>query len=176
MKYFIQVISLSHLGYRTIYYTSVLRYLEINFQNILVHNDSSEDHWWRGCKPRHGDLLTCTEHTRQFHDHDIIFDDCVCDTDLCNKNMGPLVSTTPSNFSSFTYDKIRCVCVFDITLKIILACIFVFVLQNLKHWTVTIVLDTLVHITMIATRTFLATWLPVRLKILDFRILEMFVM
>ena len=93
---------------------------------FLVHNDSSEDHWWRGCKPRHGDPLTCTEHTRQFHDHDIIFDDCVCDTDLCNKNMGPLVSTTPSNSSLFTYDNNRCI--FEIASKTILECMFVFVL------------------------------------------------
>ena len=62
---------------------------------LLVHNDSSEEFWWRGCKPKHEEPLICSEHKYQYHDRDVYIDECLCDTDLCNKDMAPLVTTTP---------------------------------------------------------------------------------
>ena len=75
----------------------------------LVHNDSTEDFWWRGCMPRHETPLTCAEHKLEYHDREVIIDQCVCDTALCNKDMGQLVSTTPGvytcNIDSFINKK-----------------------------------------------------------------------
>ena len=66
---------------------------------FLVHNDSSEEHWWRGCKSDRDEPLGCTEHKFFHGDQEILVDECVCKEDLCNKDMGPLpteTTTTPT--------------------------------------------------------------------------------
>ena len=61
---------------------------------ISVHEDPSEDHWWRGCRPDHGEPLGCTQHNFYHHDHDELVDECVCKEALCNREMGPIETTT----------------------------------------------------------------------------------
>ena len=61
----------------------------------LVHDDPSEEHWWRGCKSDHGEHLGCTQHQFYHHDHEELVDECVCQEALCNREMGPIETTTP---------------------------------------------------------------------------------
>ena len=67
------------------------------FLFVLVHNDSSEDSWWRGCKYDRDEPLGCTQHKFMHEDHEIIVDECVCKEDRCNEAMDPIPSpfTTP---------------------------------------------------------------------------------
>ena len=52
--------------------------------------------WWRSCKAKHNDQLLCTEHKSMFNDHEVIKDECLCDTDECNRDIGPIVTPTTS--------------------------------------------------------------------------------
>ena len=42
------------------------------------------------------DTIGCTEHKWLHHDHEYLVDECVCDTELCNKDMQPIPSSTTS--------------------------------------------------------------------------------
>ena len=65
--------------------------------NSLPVNSTSEEFWWRGCKPRHDDPLLCMEHKTEYHDRNVVYDECVCDTNECNRVMGPIVTPSPGN-------------------------------------------------------------------------------
>ena len=52
--------------------------------------------WWRGCKAKHEELLICTEHKISHNDREITYDECLCDTNECNREMGPIVTPTTS--------------------------------------------------------------------------------
>ena len=72
----------------------ILRYTTLHIIYNSVHEDSSDDHWWRGCKPDHGEPLGCTQHNFEHHDHDELVDECVCKEELCNREMGPIETST----------------------------------------------------------------------------------
>ena len=78
---------------------SILRQICANLHLLqtLVHNDSSEESWWRGCKYDRDEPLGCTQHKFMHEDHEILVDECICKDDLCNEAMGPIPSpsTTP---------------------------------------------------------------------------------
>ena len=59
-----------------------------------MHDDPSEEHWWRGCKSDHGESLGCTQHNFFHHDHEELVDECVCKEALCNREMGPIETST----------------------------------------------------------------------------------
>ena len=50
--------------------------------------------WWRGCKPLINETNGCTEHKWFHNEKEMTVDECICDTDLCNTEMGPIVSTS----------------------------------------------------------------------------------
>ena len=54
---------------------------------FTVHQNISEEHWWRGCKMAEGEPTECTQHVMVHHGHNVTVDECVCKGDLCNKNM-----------------------------------------------------------------------------------------
>ena len=60
--------------------------------DLSVEDEVSDEHWWRGCKMR--DSIGCSEHKWLHHDHEYLVDECVCDTELCNKDMQPIPSST----------------------------------------------------------------------------------
>ena len=61
----------------------------------LVPSEGEEEHWWRGCKilPENSEV-GCTEHSFNHDGHEYLVDECVCDHDLCNKEMQPIPETT----------------------------------------------------------------------------------
>ena len=61
---------------------------------ILVHEDPSEDHWWRGCKLDLDKVMGCSQHDFTHDGQTYVVDECVCDTPLCNKEMQPIPETT----------------------------------------------------------------------------------
>ena len=61
-----------------------------------VEAEISDERWWRGCKPNLDHTIGCSEHQFPHHDHEYTVDECVCDTELCNKEMGPLPTSTTS--------------------------------------------------------------------------------
>lgn len=43
--------------------------------------------------------MGCTEH--KYHGSDIVVDECMCDTSLCNREMGPIpTSTSPTTITT----------------------------------------------------------------------------
>ena len=61
-----------------------------------MHDDTSEEVWWRGCKSDRDEPVGCTQHKFFHHDEEIVVDECVCKEDLCNEDMGPIITTTPT--------------------------------------------------------------------------------
>ena len=59
-----------------------------------MHENVADDHWWRGCKPNHDEPLGCSEHNFPHDGYDVLVDECVCDTDMCNTEMGPIPTVT----------------------------------------------------------------------------------
>ena len=58
-------------------------------------NDTNTMRWRRDCRPKDGDSMGCTEH--KYHGSEIVVDECLCDTSLCNREMGPIpTSTSPT--------------------------------------------------------------------------------
>ena len=53
----------------------------------IVHQDVSEEHWWRGCKMAPGEPMECTQHEFVHHGHNVTVDECICRGSMCNKNM-----------------------------------------------------------------------------------------
>ena len=50
--------------------------------------------WWRGCRQlKENEQLGCEEHITEHTGYDIVVDECICKTDLCNKEMGPIPPT-----------------------------------------------------------------------------------
>ena len=46
-----------------------------------------------------GDAQGCTEH--KFHDSGNVVDECICDTNLCNREMGQIsTSTSPTTITT----------------------------------------------------------------------------
>ena len=80
--------------HRKFMFKLILRYTTLHIIYNSVHEDSSDDHWWRGCKPDHGEPLGCTQHNFEHHDHDELVDECVCKEELCNREMGPIETST----------------------------------------------------------------------------------
>ena len=78
--------------------------------DLSVEDEVSDEHWWRGCKMR--DSIGCSEHKWLHHDHEYLVDECVCDTELCNKDMQPIPSSTtvktstPSGNTFFLFNQI----------------------------------------------------------------------
>ena len=64
------------------------------FISLLVHPDSEQDHWWRGCKLDLDSVMGCSQHPFTRHGEEYLVDECVCDTPLCNNEMGPIPETT----------------------------------------------------------------------------------
>ena len=59
-----------------------------------------EGEWWkRSCKTMAEHPVGCERHS--LDDGDVI-DECICDIDLCNKDMGPATDTTTPITSSTT--------------------------------------------------------------------------
>ena len=53
-------------------------------------------HWQRGCKPLGDETLGCSEHEFSHDGQEITVDECICNSNLCNNEMGPMeTSTTP---------------------------------------------------------------------------------
>ena len=63
-----------------------------------MSHDTTEERWGRGCEPREDHALGCEEHT--WHESGTTVDECRCDTNLCNKEMGPIPETTTSTSTS----------------------------------------------------------------------------
>ena len=61
---------------------------------LVVHEELTEDHWWRGCKVNINHTIGCSQHKFLHHDVEYLVDECVCDTELCNKDMDPIPETT----------------------------------------------------------------------------------
>ena len=62
-------------------------------------NDTNTIRWRRDCRPKDGDSMGCTEH--KYHGSDIVVDECMCDTSLCNREMGPIpTSTSPTTITT----------------------------------------------------------------------------
>ena len=63
---------------------------------FAVSKDNNTIEWRRNCKPRLGVDLGCRQH-EAFHGF-LTVDECLCTSDLCNKDMGimPSETTTPS--------------------------------------------------------------------------------
>ena len=62
-------------------------------------NDTNTIRWRRDCGPKDGNSMGCTEH--KYHGSDIIVDECMCDTSLCNREMGPIpTSTLPTTMTT----------------------------------------------------------------------------
>ena len=62
-------------------------------------NDTNTIRWRRDCRPKDGDSMGCTEH--KYHGSEIVVDECMCDTSLCNREMGPIpTSTSPTTITT----------------------------------------------------------------------------
>ena len=63
-----------------------------------------EETWWRGCKVLVNQTTGCSRHKwmNPHTDHEIEVDECVCKTDLCNEEMGPIPDTTTARTSTTT--------------------------------------------------------------------------
>ena len=61
---------------------------------VSVHEDPEEDHWWRGCKLDLDRVFGCSQHPFTHYNQTFTVDECVCDTPLCNKELGPIPETT----------------------------------------------------------------------------------
>lgn len=60
----------------------------------LVHEETKDDHWWRGCKSNVDKMTGCSQHPFTHHGEEYVVDECVCNTPGCNKEMGPIPETT----------------------------------------------------------------------------------
>ena len=61
---------------------------------LLVDKVPVTDMWWRGCRQlKENEQLGCEEHITEHTGYDIVVDECICKTDLCNKEMGPIPPT-----------------------------------------------------------------------------------
>ena len=69
---------------------------------FLVATDSIEETWWRGCKVLVNQTIGCSQHKWMHDDHEVTVDECVCKTDLCNTEMGPIPETTTAITSTTT--------------------------------------------------------------------------
>ena len=56
--------------------------------------DGSDEHYRRGCKTLHDETLGCSEHKWSHDGEEMDVDECICDSDLCNKDMGPIETTS----------------------------------------------------------------------------------
>ena len=57
------------------------------YVSFVVHQNISDEHWWRGCKSSQGLPMGCRQYQMVHHDHNVTVDECVCYGDFCNKNM-----------------------------------------------------------------------------------------
>ena len=73
----------------------------MKFLNIVAGwKENKTMQWRRNCKPRNGVDLGCRQHS-SFHGY-IDVDECICDTSLCNKEMGDLPETTTPSTSTLS--------------------------------------------------------------------------
>ena len=69
---------------------------------IVVDDVIAEEKWWRGCKMDLNKTMGCSQHKFVHDNHEFLVDECVCSTELCNKEMGPLPETTSTPKTSTT--------------------------------------------------------------------------
>ena len=66
---------------------------------ILVENGtehpSDTSKWRRGCKYESVVNYGCRQHDFGINGKVLIVDECVCDSDECNREMGPIETSTP---------------------------------------------------------------------------------
>ena len=89
----------SHEVCQKITFYSNLNFLQncTSFLNFNFVVDSRiGNFWWRGCRAKHEEQLICTEQKLSHNDHEITYDECLCDTNECNREMGPIVTPTTS--------------------------------------------------------------------------------
>ena len=69
----------------------------------LVATDGSPEKWRRNCKVvKSSTIFGCSQHDFGVNGNVIVVDECVCDTDLCNKIMGPIPETTSTTQTTTT--------------------------------------------------------------------------
>ena len=60
-----------------------------------MSTDGEDSTWWRGCKVLNNQTLGCSEHKWFPPDGPaVLVDECVCDKNLCNQDIGPIPETT----------------------------------------------------------------------------------
>ena len=68
---------------------------------LIESNDTSIARWRRDCRPKEGETFGCSEH--KFRGSGITVDECLCDTNLCNSKMGPILTSTSITTSTTTH-------------------------------------------------------------------------
>jgi hypothetical protein len=69
--------------------------------NTSVDKETSKAIWRRDCKHREAtEPLGCIEH--KWRDGEIVVDECICNGDFCNTEMGPIPETTTPITTSTT--------------------------------------------------------------------------
>ena len=64
--------------------------------------DTTEEKYHRDCMVMVNQSIGCSEHTVKLLNREIVVDVCLCNTDLCNKEMGPMPETTSTAKSTTT--------------------------------------------------------------------------
>ena len=84
-----------------LYYIIIITFLAVSNGNDTI--------WWRrDCAPKGEEPLGCTEH--KFHDTERVVDECICDTNLCNREMGPISTTTAPTTTTTTHQGLKRCC------------------------------------------------------------------
>ena len=75
----------------------------MNIFLILVTTEGIEEQWVRNCNfNKDHDTLGCSQHQFDHEGHNFTVDVCVCGSDLCNTEMGPIPDTTTTTLPTTT--------------------------------------------------------------------------
>ena len=74
------------------------------YKFFVVPEEGEEPKWVRDCKHDIDNTLGCSQHKWMHDGHETLVDECVCNTDLCNREMQPIPDTT-STTPTTTTDK-----------------------------------------------------------------------
>ena len=67
-----------------------------DLSTFVVENGTEQpSKWRRACKYESVVNQGCSQHDFGINGKVIVVDECICDTDECNKEMGPIETSTP---------------------------------------------------------------------------------
>ena len=66
-----------------------------------MSNETGSGKWRRDCKMQYQEKIGCTEHPMIDHPG-VVVDECICDYNFCNTEMGPIPETTTTTKTTTT--------------------------------------------------------------------------